>query len=360
MRPDAPTRHPALALLISSGLLWFAGTCPAALVSVAGLLPGKVLLSVDGGAPRSLAAGQKSPEGVMVVAVGADTVTLEYAGKRRALRMGESIATSATATPSAVPASAAGDIVLAADSRGHYMTVGAINDRAVRFMVDTGASVVWISAEVANRAGIDYRSGQPILVNTAGGTRNAFAVRLPSVRVGPITLTDVEGAVGEGAGTGEMGLLGMSFLARLSMARDGNQLRLSLKETGRSTTETRPQFVLTEKRAGLYVAEVKVNGVGLPFLVDTGATQVALDIAMARRIGLNFEGTPAMANTANGPVRAWRVKLDSVSLGPIAQYNVDATVVDGPGIGPGLLGMSFLSRLEMKREGETMVLTKRF
>ncbi len=355
------TRHPAPALLVLAGLLCGAGTCPAALVSVAGLFPGKVLLSVDGGAPRSLAAGQKSPEGITVVAIGADTVTLEFAGKRRALRMGESLSTTGMATASAAPAAPGGDIVLAADSRGHYMTVGAINDRAVRFMVDTGASVVWISAEVANRVGIDYRSGQPILVNTAGGTKNAFAVRLPSVRVGSITLTDVEGAVGEGAGTGEMGLLGMSFLSRLSMTRDGNQLRLSHKEAARGAADTRPQFVLTEKRAGLYMAEVKVNGVSLPFLVDTGATQVAIDIAMARRIGLNFEkGTPAMSHTANGVVRSWRIKLDSVSLGPIAQYNVDATVVDGPGIGPGLLGMTFLSRLEMKREGETMVLIKRF
>jgi aspartyl protease family protein len=355
------TRRPAPALLILAGLLCGAGTCSAALVSVAGLFPGKVLLSVDGGAPRSLAAGQKSPEGVTVVAVGADTVTLEYAGKRRALRMGESFSTTGLAAPAAAPAAPGGDIVLAADSRGHYMTVGAINDRAVRFMVDTGASVVWISAEVASRVGSDYRSGQPILVNTAGGPRNAFAVRLPSVRVGSVTLTDVDGAVGEGAGTGEMGLLGMSFLSRLSMTRDGNQLRLSHKEAARGAADTRPQFVLTEKRAGLYTAEVKVNGVSLPFLVDTGATQVAIDIAMARRIGLNFEkGTPAMSHTANGMVRSWRIKLDSVSLGPIAQYNVDATVVDGPGIGPGLLGMTFLSRLEMKREGETMVLIKRF
>jgi len=355
------TRRPAPALLILAVLLCGAGTCSAALVSVAGLFPGEVLLSVDGGAPRSLAAGQKSPEGVTIVAVGADTVMLEYAGKRRALRMGESFSTTGMAAPAAAPAAPGGDIVLAADSRGHYMTVGAINDRAVRFMVDTGASVVWISAEVANRVGIDYRSGQPILVNTAGGTRNAFAVRLPSVRVGSVTLTDVDGAVGEGAGTGEMGLLGMSFLSRLSMTRDGNQLRLSHKEAARGAADTRPQFVLTEKRAGLYTAEVKVNGVSLPFLVDTGATQVAIDIAMARRIGLNFEkGTPAMSHTANGMVRSWRIKLDSVSLGPIAQYNVDATVVDGPGIGPGLLGMTFLSRLEMKREGETMVLIKRF
>jgi aspartyl protease family protein len=354
------SRRAVLNAMLWAALLCRAGTAAAMMVSVAGLFPGKALLSVDGSAPRSLAAGQKSPEGVTVVAITADAVTLEFGGARRALRVGESWATTGVAT-AAAPA-AGGDIVLSADSGGHYMTVGAINDRAVRFMVDTGASVVWISSEVANRVGIDYRRGQPIVVNTAGGTRNAFAVRLPSVRVGPITLTNVEGAVGEGAGTGEMGLLGMSFLSRLSMVRDGNQLRLSQKEGARSAPDTRPQIALNEKRAGLFVAEVLVNGVKLPFMVDTGATHIALDIAMARRIGLHFEkGAPAIAQTANGAVRSWRVKLDSVSLGPITQYNVDATVVDGPGMGgAGLLGMSFLSRLEIKRDGETMVLIKRF
>ena len=349
---------------------WCAGSALAATVSIAGLFPGKVLVSLDGGAPRSLAPGQKTAEGISVIAVGADSATLEFGGRRRVLRMGESMAGNATGpgatalqAGAAAPPAGSADIVLAPDSRGHYLTVGAINDRAVKFVVDTGASVVWISAEVATRAGIDYRRGQSILVNTAGGTRNAFAVQLPSVRVGSITLTNVDGAVGEGVGTGDTGLLGMSFLSRLAMTRDGNLLRLSQKDAPQpvGAPDSRPQFVLRDMRSGLYAAQVMVNGVSLPFLVDTGATQVALDIAMARRIGLNFEkGIPAMVQTANGPMRAWRVKLDSVSLGPIAQYNVDATVVDGPGIGSGLLGMTFLNRVEMKRDGETLVLIKRF
>jgi aspartyl protease family protein len=334
----------------------------AATLSIAGLFPGKVLVSIDGGAPRSLDVGRKSPEGVTIVAADAASVTLEFGGLRRTLRLGESITTAGGARMAAQEARNAGaDIVLAPDSSGHYVTVGAINERAVKFMVDTGASVVWISAEVASRVGIDYRRGRPIVANTAGGARSAFMVRLPSVRVGSITLTDVDGAVGEGAGTGETGLLGMSFLSRLSMTRDGNQLRLSHKDAPRGAPEGRPQFVLRERRSGLYATEVLVNGVSLPFLVDTGATQVALDVAMARRIGLNFEkGTPSIVQTANGPVRAWRVKLDTVSLGPIAQYNVDAAVIDGPGIGTGLLGMTFLSRVEMKHDGDALVLIKRF
>jgi aspartyl protease family protein len=333
----------------------------AATLSIAGLFPGKVLVSIDGAAPRSLDVGRKSPEGVTIVAADAANVTLEFAGLRRTLRLGESITTGDARMAPPEPRNAGADIVLAPDSSGHYVTVGAINERAVKFMVDTGASLVWISAEVASRVGIDYRRGRPIVANTAGGARSAFVVRLPSVRVGSITLTDVEGAVGEGAGTGETGLLGMSFLSRLSMTRDGNQLRLSHKDAPRGAHEVRPQFVLRERRSGLYATEVLVNGVSLPFLVDTGATQVALDVAMARRIGLNFEkGTPSIVQTANGPVRAWRVKLDTVSLGPIAQYNVDAAVIDGPGIGAGLLGMTFLSRVEMKHDGDALVLIKRF
>lgn len=331
-------------------------------VSVVGLFPGKALVSINGGAPRTLAVGQKTPDGVTLLAAAADSATFDIGGQRRVLRMGEAF--TAAAGGGAAPASAAAggaSVALAPDSAGHYITVGAINERAVKFFVDTGASLVWMSAEVAKRLGIDYRRGTQFTVTTAGGPKPAFAVKLASVRVGGITLTDVDGAVGEGAGTGETVLLGMSFLSRLSMTRDGNLMRLSRSPAQAANADQRPSLTLTQVRAGMFATPVAVNGVSLPFLIDTGATNVALDVAMAQKIGINYQkGTPGMANTANGPVRAWRVKLDQVSAGPITLYNVDATVLEGPGIGVGLLGMSFLNRVEIKREGETMVLVKRF
>jgi len=334
----------------------------AASVSVVGLFPGKALVSINGAAPRALAVGQKTPDGITLLAAAADSATFDIGGQRRVLRMGE--AWTAAGGAGAAPASAAAtgtSVALAPDGAGHYITVGAINERAVKFFVDTGASLVWMSAEVAKRIGVDYRRGTQFTVTTAGGPKQAFAVKLASVRVGGITLTDVDAAVGEGAGTGETVLLGMSFLSRLSMTRDGNLMRLSRGPAQTANADPRPSLTLTQVRAGMFATPVAVNGVNLPFLVDTGATNVALDVAMAQKIGINFhKGTPGMANTANGPVRAWRVKLDQVSAGPITLYNVDATILEGPGIGVGLLGMSFLNRVEMKREGETLVLVKRF
>ena len=345
-----------MALLAALPAAW------AASVSVVGLFPGKALVSINGGAPRTLAVGQKTPDGVTLVAAAADSATFDIGGQRRVLRMGEAFTATggAGAAPASAPAGGA-SVALAPDGAGHYITVGAINERAVKFFVDTGASLVWMSAEVANRVGIDYRRGAQFTVTTAGGPKPAFAVKLASVRVGGITLTDVDGAVGEGAGTGETVLLGMSFLSRLSMTRDGNLMRLSRSPALAANADQRPSLTLTQVRAGMFATPVAVNGVSLPFLIDTGATNVALDVAMAQKIGINYQkGTPGMANTANGPVRAWRVKLDQVSAGPITLYNVDATVLEGPGIGVGLLGMSFLNRVEIKREGETMVLVKRF
>ena len=113
------------------------------------------------------------------------------------------------------------------------------------------------------------------------------------------------------------------------------------------------------KREG---ASAKINGISLPFLVDTGATLVSLDAGQANSIGLDYrKGTPGWGNTAGGPTRMWRVKLDSVSIGPITLYGIDAAVLEGAGTGGvSLLGMSFLNRLEMQREGENLTLTKRF
>ena len=352
MRPTAP-----LARILAAWLL-AAAACGAvaATVNVVGLFPGKALVSIDGGAPRTLAVGQRTPEGVTLVSVGGEAAVFDIDGRRHTLRMGE-------AWRAAAPAAGSGaeTLVLAPDSTGHYATVGAVNGRAVRFFVDTGASMVWLSAELAQRLGVDYQRGRPMSVTTAGGVRSAWAVRLASVRVGNITLTDVEGAVGEGQGTGDTALLGMSFLGRLSLTREGDRLRLAPREATRAGTDSRPSVTLSESRNGMFATNAQINGVALPFLVDTGATSVAIDMGMAERIGLNYQkGTPMLAHTAAGQVRAWRVKLDTVTVGAITLYNVDGTVLEGPGAGIGLLGMSFLSRLDMRRDGGALVLIKRF
>ncbi len=354
-----PARFAALLLCALLGT-----AAGAASVGVVGLFPGKAVVSINGGAPRTLGVGQKTAEGITLVAAGGDSATFDIGGQRRVLRIGEMAGTAGApvvAVAAAAGAGGDGTATLAGDGRGHYMTVGAINDRAVKFVVDTGASTVWMSSTLAERIGLDYRRGQQFTVQTAGGPKAAFGVMLGRVRVGGITLENVEGAVGEGPGTGDTVLLGMSFLSRLSMNRDGATLRLARRDARAGAADTRPQVTLKETRGGMFAASATINGAEVAFLVDTGATMISIDAATARRIGINYQnGTPSVANTANGLVRTWLVKFDSVQLGPIALYNVDGSVTEGPGIGIGLLGMSFLNRVEIRRDGDSMTLIKRF
>ena len=102
-----------------------------------------------------------------------------------------------------------------------------------------------------------------------------------------------------------------------------------------------------------------MNGAPVRFLVDTGATAVTLSTAAARRMGLDVSKSEAvMVTTANGRVVGRRVRLDRVALGDLVLHQVDAIVQDGLG-DQALLGMTFLSRTELRREGDRLVLVKR-
>ncbi|GGI53488.1 hypothetical protein GCM10011430_06620 [Oxalicibacterium solurbis] len=111
---------------------------------------------------------------------------------------------------------------------------------------------------------------------------------------------------------------------------------------------------------GHFVAQGQINGGTLRMLVDTGASMVALPASDAQRLGIDYtKGRPVFINTANGTVRAYQVKLDTVKVGDIVLNQVDG-VVQESGLPVVLLGMSFLRRMEMRRDGEQMVLTKRY
>ena len=115
------------------------------------------------------------------------------------------------------------------------------------------------------------------------------------------------------------------------------------------------QLLLRRNHYGQYVANGRINGQVVEFLVDTGATHVAMSAATARRLGLE-RGVPATSHTAGGVVRSWLVTLDSVQFGPILRRQVRASIVpDMPGEGV-LLGMSFLRDLEMVQRGDTLLI----
>jgi aspartyl protease family protein len=196
----------------------FAQGALAASVGVVGLFKGKAMVSIEGGAPKLMEAGQ-TLQGVKLLSADSDAAVFEVEGKRRSLGMGQSFAATGN--------SGAGKptVLLAADSQGHFASIGAINGNSVNFLVDTGASSVTLQASDAKRMGLDYKSGQRIGVNTANGVIPAWNVTLNAVRVGGITLYGVEGLVIETQMPGA--LLGMSFLNRTDMRREGQTMMLT-------------------------------------------------------------------------------------------------------------------------------------
>ncbi len=212
----ASTRYRVnLLSLVVLGL--FTGLVQAADVGLAGLFPGKVLLTINGGTPRIVAVGARTDEGVRVVSVEGDTATLEIDGKKRILRVGQNVASQAS---TGGPQSA----VLTADGRGHFLTTGVVNGSSIRFLVDTGASMISLGAGDARRIGIDPGKGEPGIVNTANGQARVSRVKLDSVRVGDIVLNNVDATVHQH--DLPFALLGMSFLNRMEMQRDGDTMTL--------------------------------------------------------------------------------------------------------------------------------------
>lgn len=186
-------------------------------VSVAGVFPGKAVLVVDGGAPRTISVGETAA-GVRLLAVDGGVATLEFDGRRHRLAVGEQAVAAASGD---VRASA---VTLTADGRGHFVTAGSVNGSSVRFVVDTGATLVSLGAGDAVRAGLDYRKGEPGMAMTANGATQIWRVKLATVKIGDITLHDVDGAV-HGHDM-PVALLGMSFLGRMEMKRDGDTMTL--------------------------------------------------------------------------------------------------------------------------------------
>lgn len=119
--------------------------------------------------------------------------------------------------------------------------------------------------------------------------------------------------------------------------------------------EGQREVVLERNRMGHYLANGFINGHPVTFLVDTGATGVALSTGLAREIGLRG-GRPIVTQTANGPARGYATRLDSVRLGELEQNDVHATIAPGLADHQVLLGMSFLKNLELVQRGNSLTL----
>jgi aspartyl protease family protein len=186
-------------------------------VSVVGTFGDKAaILVIDGSAPRTVRVGQ-SASGVTVISVERDRAVVEFEGVRRTLARGQHATSGAPDGRQSV--------TLAADGRGHFVSEGAINGRPIRFVVDTGATLVALPAAEATRLGIDYRKGERALTKTAAGIVPVYKVRLDTVRLGAIEINAVDGVVIE-QGL-DIALLGMSFLSRVDMRHEGQAMTLT-------------------------------------------------------------------------------------------------------------------------------------
>jgi aspartyl protease family protein len=145
-----------------------------------------------------------------------------------------------------------------------------------------------------------------------------------------------------------LGLLTMMFQGQLEKQVNPNQ-RVASKQNQQGQTIIR----LQRNRAGHYVSNGTINGQNVEFLLDTGATNVAIPEYIAKRIGLRA-GRSIQVSTANGRTTGHQTMLDSLSIGDITLYNIRAIIT--PNLNEILLGMSALKQLEFSQKGNYLTI----
>ena len=119
------------------------------------------------------------------------------------------------------------------------------------------------------------------------------------------------------------------------------------------------RIVLMADSRGHFVNSGTINGRVMQYMVDTGASTIAIGRSDADRMGLNYKnGQPVRMSTANGVAQGWRMKLDSVRIGDVEVFGVEAVITSQP-MPYVLLGNSFLTEFQMTRVNDQMVLEKR-
>ncbi|MES2960148.1 MAG: TIGR02281 family clan AA aspartic protease [Pseudomonadota bacterium] len=196
-------------------------------------------------------------------------------------------------------------------------------------------------------------SAQTVTLNGSMGTRQALLVIDGAPRVVEVGTT-VQGVrlVSLSPSQAEIEVAGQRRL----LVAGASQVRLGgVDNAGAGGSE----IILTAGSGGHFTTDGQINGKAVTFMVDTGATSVALGQADAERLGISYKNAPrGFAGTANGRIPINVVTLASVRVGDVEVANVEAVVMPSalPHI---LLGNSFLTRFQMKRDNDTMRLTRR-
>jgi aspartyl protease family protein len=191
-------------------------------IVINGLFKDKAIVSIDG-KQRVLRKDEPSPEGVLLIESNSKEAIIEIDGQQDTYTLGTQIGNNFT------PATGGKKLIITPDSGGMYNISGSINGSHVSFVVDTGATLVSMNSNVAKKLGIDYKlNGKEDLSYTASGKSKIYVVNLKKVKVGDIELHNIKGAVHEG-NFPVITLLGMSFLGKLDMKREGRIMELHKK-----------------------------------------------------------------------------------------------------------------------------------
>ncbi|WP_077001344.1 TIGR02281 family clan AA aspartic protease [Variovorax sp. KK3] len=206
-----------------------------------------------------------------------------------------------------------------------------------------------------------------VLLAAACGLAQAQSVMLTGT-IGSRAILIVDGSAPKTVAVGES-FKGVKLLSltpeQATVEAGGKRVALRMDQPvsiggGGSSGAGGSRIVLPVDSGGHFLTQGSINGRTVSFMLDTGATAVALSAADAQRIGLDYsKGQPIRINTANGVTQGWRVRLNSVRVGDVEVYDVEAVVSQQP-MPFVLLGNSFISRFSMRRDADQMVLEKRF
>jgi len=169
-------------------------------------------------------------------------------------------------------------------------------------------------------------------------------------------------------GVGETGPHGVKLVAAdsdravLEIGGVRREARLDGRVSASKSAAPAAEVQVWRNPQGMFTTVGSINGLPVSFMVDTGATQVALNAVEARRLGIDYRvsGNPASVVTASGVEQAWSVILKRVKVGELELRNVGAVVMEGAYPSIALLGMSYLGRLEISNSGQLMTLRKKY
>ena len=218
--------------------LALAGGAGADELALSGIVGGKAVLVINNGAPRLVAVGKSTPEGIRLLAIKNQSAEVEFEGRRYVLPLGARVVrqiskgedrpgiNGLTSEEARKILALGSEITIDADDRGHFRVAGEMNGHRVSMLVDTGATTVALGLPEARRLGIPLDDASQSLIQTAGGTAKAWRVVLKSLKVGSIRFENVEAMVSDAE---IPALLGMNVLNKMEMRRDGHQMRLKKK-----------------------------------------------------------------------------------------------------------------------------------